>query len=164
MVARARPSRVRPSRFGLLNPRGSSSSFPEVQRACSSGLALAAYVRSNSIDELIAHSLGIVVSVDCEVSARRLNDRRRVPGQRSHGPLVLEAGKNIPGITPLPVLNACSSCNLVAHVTLYTSLDVSPAIKSSGQLVQKKVEKSWRPPQSWAQSWAGGRRCSTPAR
>ena len=105
-------------------------------------------MRSNSIDELIAHSLGIVVSVHREVSARRLNDRRRVPGQRSHGPLVLEAGKNIPGITPLPVLNACSSCNLVAHVTLYTSLDASPAIKSSGQVVQKKVEKSWRPPPS----------------
>ena len=100
----------------------------------------------NSIDELIAHSLGIVVGVHREVSARRLNHRRRVPGQRSHGPLVLEAGKNIPGITPLPVLNACSSCNLVAHVTLYTSLDVSPAIKSSGQLVQKKVENNWLPP------------------
>ena len=69
-------------------------------------IKIADYMRAevNSIDELIAHSLGIVVSVHCEVSARRLNDRRRVPGQRSHGPLVLEAGKNIPGITPLSVL------------------------------------------------------------
>ena len=58
----------------------------------------------NLFDAPRAHSLGIAVGIHFEVSARLLNHRRRVPGQRAHGPLVVEAGENITGITPLPVL------------------------------------------------------------